>query len=162
MQRFLKSVVTIAAVSAIASVSALLKTEPASAEQGMRGNYLGVGVNGDGSGVAAALTGRLDLNPVSIRTTVTGACESGLCATLVIPTVTYDLGIAKNVNLYAGVGGSAVSLSAGNSSVSLGTGAVLQAGAEGAISRDFVLYGDGTYFTNGGGTIWKVGVGYKF
>jgi hypothetical protein len=162
MRQFLKSVVTVAAVSAIAFVPFLLKTESASAEQGMRGSYIGVGVNADGSGAAAAVTGRIDLKPVSIRTTVTGACDSGLCATLVVPTVTYDFGIGKNANIYAGVGGSAVSISAGNSSVSLGTGAVLQAGAEGAISKNVVLYGDGTYFTNGGGTLWKIGVGYKF
>ena len=60
------------------------------------------------------------------------------------------------------LGASAISLSDSNSSVSLGTGAVVQAGAEGAISQNVVLYGDGTYFTNGGGTLWKVGVGYKF
>ncbi|BAY89000.1 MULTISPECIES: hypothetical protein [unclassified Tolypothrix] len=162
MRHFLNSVVTISAVCAIASAPILIKTSPANAEEGMRGSYVGIGVNADGNGAAAAVTGRIDLNPVSIRTTVTGACDSGLCATLVVPTVTYDLGIGKNANIYAGIGGSAVSISDGNSSISLGTGAVVQAGAEGAISQNVVLYGDGTYFTNGGGTLWKVGVGYKF
>lgn len=162
MQHFLKSVVTMTAVCAIASVPVLLNTESASADEGMRGSYVGIGVSADGSGAAASATGRIDLNPVSIRTTVTGACDSGLCATLVVPTVTYDFGIGKNANIYAGIGASAVSISDSNSSVSLGTGAVVQAGAEGAISQNVVLYGDGTYFTNGGGTLWKVGVGYRF
>ncbi|MGB6297638.1 MAG: hypothetical protein WBF90_15840 [Rivularia sp. (in: cyanobacteria)] len=162
MRHFLKSVVTMTAVCAIASVPVLLKTESASADEGMRGSYVGIGVSADESGAAASVTGRIDLKPVSIRTTVTGACDSGLCATLVVPTVTYDFGIGKNANIYAGLGASAISLSDSNSSVSLGTGAVVQAGAEGAISQNVVLYGDGTYFTNGGGTLWKVGVGYKF
>jgi hypothetical protein len=162
MQQFLKSVVTMTAVCAITSVPVLLKTESASADEGMRGSYVGIGVNADGSGVAAAGTLRWDLKPVSIRATATGACEGNICATLFIPTVTYDFGISKNANIYAGVGGSAISISDGDSSVSLGTGAVLQAGAEGAISQNIVLYADGTYFTNGGGTLWKVGAGWKF
>ncbi len=40
-------------------------------------------------------------------------------APLVVPTVTYDFGIGKNANIYAGIGASAVSISDGNSSVSL-------------------------------------------
>ncbi|MBW4479977.1 MAG: hypothetical protein KME54_24840 [Tolypothrix brevis GSE-NOS-MK-07-07A] len=162
MQRLLKSVVTIAAVSTFACVSTFFSAKSASAEQRMNGSYIGVGVAADGSGAAVAGTVRWDLKPVSIRATATGACEGNLCATLFIPTVTYDFGISKNANIYAGIGGSAVSISDGDSSVSLGTGAVLQAGAEGAISQNVVLYGDGTYFTNGGGTLWKVGAGWKF
>lgn len=158
MQRLLKSVATIAAVSTFACVSTFFSAKSASAEQRMNGSYIGVGVAADGSGASATGIIRWDLKPVSIRATARGACEGNLCATLFIPTVTYDVGINKN----AGIGGSAVSLSDGNSSVSLGTGAVLQAGAEGAISQNIVLYGDETYFTNGGGTLWKVGAGWKF
>jgi hypothetical protein len=162
MQRFFKSVATIAAVSTFACVSTFFSAKSANAEQRMNGSYIGVGVAADGSGADVAGTFRWDLKPVSIRATAVGACEGSLCATLFIPTVTYDFGISKNANIYAGVGGSAISISDSNSSVSLGTGAVLQAGAEGAISQNVVLYGDGTYFTNGGGTIWKVGAGWKF
>lgn len=161
MQRFLKSVATIAAVSAIACVPILLSPKSASAER-MKGSYVGAGVSVDSSGAAPSVSGRLDLNSFSIRGTVTGACDSGVCATLFIPTVTYDFGLSENANIYAGIGGSVFTLSDSSSSVSLGTGAVLQAGAEGAISKDVVIYGDGTYFTNGGGTLLKVGVGYKF
>jgi hypothetical protein len=156
MQRFFKSVATIACASAFFSA------KPANAQQRMDGSYIGVSVNADGSGTTIGGSGRWDLNPVSIRATATGACEGNICATLFIPTVTYDIGISKNANIYAGVGASAVSISDGLSSVSLGTGAVLQAGAEGAISKNIVLYGDGTYFTNGGGTLWKAGIAWRF
>jgi hypothetical protein len=161
MRHFLKSVVTIAAVSAFGCASILLSSESANAEKRMKGSYLGVGVNAGSGGAAAALSGRLDLNSFSIRGTVTGACENGVCETLAIPTVTYDFGLSENANIYAGIGGSALTVSDSSSSISLGTGAVLQAGAEGVIGKNIVIYGDGTYFTNGGGTLLKVGIGYK-
>jgi hypothetical protein len=135
-----KSLATVFAVSAIACIPILFSTQSASAATGMDGSYIGVGINGDGSGVLPAVTGRIDFknSPISIRATATGACESDVCATLVIPTVTYDIGVAKDVNIYAG------------------------GGAEGAVSKDVVLYADATYFTNGGGALWKAGVGYRF
>lgn len=162
MQRFLKSVATIAFVSIIACVPTFLSSQSASAQQRMKGSYVGAGVSVDSGGAAPFVGGRLDLESFSIRGTVTGACESDVCATLFIPTVTYDFGLSENTNIYAGVGGSVFTLSDSSSSVSLGTGAVLQAGAESAISQNVVIYGDGTYFTNGGGTLLKVGVGYKW
>ncbi len=159
-----KSLATVFAVSAMACIPILFSNQPASAATGMDGSYIGVRINGDGSGVLPAVTGRIDFknSPISIRATATGACESDVCATLAIPTVTYDIGVAQDVNIYAGVGGSALTVNDSASSVSFGTGAVLQGGAEGAVSKDVVLYADATYFTNGGGTLWKAGVGYRF
>ncbi|WP_143289330.1 hypothetical protein [Brunnivagina elsteri] len=45
MRQFLKSVVTMTAVYAIASVPILLKTDSAKADEGMRGSYVGIGVS---------------------------------------------------------------------------------------------------------------------
>ncbi|RUT00827.1 hypothetical protein DSM106972_072360 [Dulcicalothrix desertica PCC 7102] len=162
MQRFFRSVATITFVSILACVPTFLSSQSASAEQRMKGSYVGAGVSVDSGGASPTVNGRFDLDSFSIRATVTGACESGVCATLFIPTVTYDFGLSEKANIYAGIGGSVFTLSDSSFSVSLGTGAVLQAGAEGAITKDIVIYGDGTYFTNGGGTLLKVGVGYKW
>jgi hypothetical protein len=45
-------------------------------------------------------------------------------------------------------------------SVSVNAGGVLTAGAETAVSKNIVLYGDGTFLN--GVNVWKAGIGYSF
>ncbi len=160
MRRFWQ-LTTIIAVSAL-TVPFVLSAKSANAQQRMNGSYVGIGLVTGSGGSAGALTGRIDLKSVSIRPTIIRDCEGDLCATLFTPTVTYDFGLNQNANIYAGVGGSAASLSGGGESYSAGTGVVLQAGAEGTVSKNIALYGDLTYFTDGGASLWKFGGAYKF
>jgi hypothetical protein len=153
MRQFIKSLATISALSLLASAPIFLSANPAKADTGMQGSYVGVGggsVGGEGYG---ALGGRVQLGdaPFSIRPTLLYAPDSGEVA--FTGTVTYDAPIAENTNLYAGIG---AGFARDYSSFAL-TG-----GLETAVSQNVVLYGDATYLTESRETAWKVGVGYKF
>ena len=161
MQRFFKSAAIVSAVSVISCASSFLLANPASAQpKGMPEGYVGVGI-GFNNGSAAGLNGRISFPKanVSLRGSLYGDCASDVCAALFIPTVTYDLPIAKNTNIYLGAGIATASASDGVTTLSGSTG-VLQAGAETGIGKKLAIYGDGTFAD--GGTLWKVGLGYRF
>ncbi len=152
MRQFIKSLATVSALSALALAPVFLSANPASAETGLQGSYVGVGggsVGGEGYG---SLGGRIQLGdaPFSIRPTLLYAPGSGEVG--FIGTVTYDAPIAENTNLYAGVGGG---VARDYSSFAL------TAGLETALSQNLVLFGDATYLTESKDTAWKVGLGYK-
>lgn len=153
MRKFLNSVVKISAVSAIACAAAVVSANPAKAEQGMQGSYVGIGGGTVGGVGYGAINGRIQLGdaPISVRPSVLYAPGSGNAAFL--GTVTYDLPVAQNTNLYLGVGGAAGSK---YSSFAFG------GGVEGAVSDKVVLFGDVHYLTESSEAAWKVGVGYRF
>ena len=157
MQRFIQSAARVSAMSIIACALALVGASEANAQpKGMPEGYLGVGLGFNDSSSAAGLNGRISFPKakVSLRGSLYGGCD-GDCA-LFIPTVTYDLPVAKNTNIYLGAGYASVSTSSGDY---LGSEGVLQAGAETGIGKKFVMYGDGTFAD--GGSLWKVGLGYR-
>ncbi|BAZ04487.1 hypothetical protein [Calothrix sp. NIES-3974] len=156
MRKQLNSVLFLSALSALVFAVA---SKPALAEKkGLDGSYVGVGagvVSGQGSYSTLSINGRVQLGtlPVSLRPSLLYFPDSN--DTAFIGTVTYDAGIAKNTNIYVGPG---VALNGTNDYSSL----ALQAGAETAIAKNVVLYGDVTYLTSSGEFPVKVGVGYRF
>jgi len=85
--------------------------------------------------------GRLDLGktPLSLRGTV----FVGNSATAVAPSITYDLGVGKSANVYAGVGYAIVNSSNGLATpVGSSDGVVLTTGVEAAAGRNLVVFGD--------------------
>ncbi len=158
MQRFIKSAAKVSAVSIIAVALVFIGSNEANAQpKGMPEGYVGAGLGFD-HGSAVGLNGRISFPKakVSLRGSLYSTC-GGNCA-LFIPTVTYDLSVAKNTNIYLGAGYASESASSDGTTVSVSTG-VLQAGAETGIGKKFVVYGDGNFYD--GGSLFKVGVGYR-
>lgn len=159
MHNFLKSAATLSAALLI-SCAPFISAKPASAEpQRFTKSYIGAGVGFNEYSTAPNITGRVSFGdvPLSLRGTVFFGSEDDVAYTLIVPTLTYDIGLGKSANLYVGGGYAVVSASDGNNT---GSGGVITAGAEGQVSKNIVLYGDGTFLNDG--NIWKVGVGYSF
>lgn len=157
MQRFIQSAARVSAMSIIACALSLVGASSVNAQpKGMPEGYLGVGLGFNDGSSAVGLNGRISFPraKVSLRGSLYSACD-GDCG-LFIPTVTYDLPVAKNTNIYLGAGYASVSSSSGNY---LGSEGVLQAGAETGIGKKFVVYGDGTFAD--GGSLFKLGLGYR-
>lgn len=160
MRQFLKSFLTISALSAVALVSVAPSASAQEVEaKGLQGSYIGVGV---GTGVPSTVkngeltgtfTGRINFNEsnFSLRPNVVIGADTGSVGFL--GTVTYDAAVAQNTNLYFGLGAAAAK--------DYGSLA-LQAGAEKALGESVVLFGDVTYLTEKGEWPWKVGLGYRF
>jgi hypothetical protein len=162
MQRLFKSAATISAALVISWVP-FISPKPASAEpQRFSKGYVGAGVGFNEGGATPSVTGRVSFGdvPVSLRATLFFGSENDITYSLFVPTLTYDIALAKNTNLYVGGGYAVLGASDGNASVSVNAGGVLTAGAETAVSKNIVLYGDGTFLN--GGNIWKAGIGYSF
>ena len=116
------------------------------ATRGMSGSYLGGGVsvgvnssNGDTT-VGGNVEGRLDSAkaPVSLR----AAALIGGDSTAIMPMLTYDAAIARNTNLYGGVGYSFVTNKGNASPLGDKNSVVFTAGLETAVHPNVVLYTD--------------------
>jgi hypothetical protein len=149
MTRFFKSVAICAAVCSLAAVFGA-NSASAAPKQGLQKGYLGAAVGTARGGGALGITGRISFGntPISIRLTsyfvdLTFAETSA---------VTYDFGVAQKTNIYAGIG----TIDGTNT---VGRRGILQAGAETEISKNVVLFGDGSFAD--GYSIFKVGVGYS-
>lgn len=157
MQHLIKSAAKVSAASIIACALAFMGATSANAQpKGMPEGYIGVGVGFNDASSGVGLNGRISFPraKISLRGSLYGGCD-GDCA-LFIPTVTYDLPVAKNTNIYLGAGYATVSTSSGDY---LGSEGVLQAGAETGLGKKFTIYGDGTFAE--GGSLFKVGLGYR-
>ncbi len=131
---------------------------------GLEGSYAGVGaaIGTQDAETTVAITGRVDSRdlgsevPISVRPTVTiGDVTGGSLG------VSYDLGIATGVNLYAGGGagfGAGTALNTTDEVVGY-----VNVGAEGAVAEDVVLFAD-FKVGFGGNTSYvpAVGIAYKF
>lgn len=149
MKRSLHSIAKTVISSALAISSTLLVANVASAQTatGMAGSYVGagvaVGVNNfeDDSALGGNVQARLDTErlPVSLR----GAFLFNGQNSNIMPIVSYDFGVAPNTNLYVGGGYSFVLGDEDNVSL-LGdqNAPVVTVGAETAVNRNVVLYGD--------------------
>jgi hypothetical protein len=131
---------------------------------GLEGSYAGVGaaIGTDDAETTVAITGRVDSRdlgstvPVSVRPAVTiGDVTGGSLG------VSYDLGVAKGVNLYAGGGagfGQGTALNTTDEVVGY-----VNVGAEGEVAESVVLFAD-FKVGFGGETSYvpTVGVAYRF
>jgi len=137
-------------LSVLVVAPALLAAGSASAQtvRGMEGSYLGggasVGLSGEvgnnDANFGGHVQGRYDIPqaPVSLR----GAALITGDNVNLVPTVTFDLGVAPNTNVYLGAG-YAFSTNEGNTSALGNQNApVLTAGVEAAVQRNIALYSD--------------------
>ncbi|HIK55142.1 MAG TPA: outer membrane beta-barrel protein [Synechococcales cyanobacterium M55_K2018_004] len=145
----LKSMIAMLSAVSLAAIAPLfLGVSPAAAQPvGMSGSYVGAGIsagvtshNGEDGQFGGNVQGRFDLPlaPVSVR----GALLFGGDAVSIVPSVTADLPIAPNTNLYAGVGYSFVTDEGSLTQLGNRNSVVLSAGAETAVARNIVIYGD--------------------
>ncbi|GJD16049.1 hypothetical protein RIVM261_010050 [Rivularia sp. IAM M-261] len=163
------------ALSVAFVTSAVVSAGIASADTGMQGSYIGVGAaagltNGGRSNDAAklggAVQGRFAIpnTPVSVR----GAVLFGGDATVVAPTLTYDIPVAKSTNIYVGAGYSFVTTEGKGTQLGNRNAALLTLGAESAVSKNIVLFGDVKYAidaykrSSGDALSIQAGVGYRF
>jgi hypothetical protein len=165
MQRFIKSAARVSAMSVIACALTFVGASNVNAQpKGMPEGYIGItGGSFEDIGVGG-LSGRISFPraKVSLRGSLLGGsvdcgfddCGVGTFA----PTVTYDIPVAKNTNIYVGAGYLSVAVS-DDVNTFTGSEGILQAGAETGIGKKFVLYGDGNFYD--GGSLWKLGFGYR-
>ncbi|MGB3650178.1 MAG: hypothetical protein WBA41_03090 [Rivularia sp. (in: cyanobacteria)] len=165
MQRFIKSAAKVSAVSIIACALTFIGATKANAQpKGMPEGYIGVtGGTFEDIGIGG-LSGRISFPraKVSLRASLLGGevnCGFDNCGVAAfIPTVTYDIPVAKNTNVYVGAGYLSVGIS-DDADTFTGSEGILQVGAETGIGKKFVVYGDGNFYD--GGTLFKAGVGYR-
>lgn len=167
---------TVSSLSILAISPILFTAESASAQpKGMDGSYIGAGVaagvtNGGQDGDAATfggnIQGRLAVPdaPVSVRGAVLWSDETSA----IMPMVSYDVPVAKNTNVYVGAGYSFVEENGKPTPLGNQDAVVLTAGAESAIAKDFIVYGDAKLGINAyqnspaSAVSVQAGVGYRF
>lgn len=171
MKLSLKSTVLFAALSALAVTPVMLLATPASAQTtGMDGSYVGagasIGVTENSDDFGGNIQGRFDIPtvPVSLR----GAVLFSDNTSAIVPTVTYDIPVARNTNVYAGAGYSFVENEGRATTLGNQDSVVLTAGVEGTVARNVVLYSDVKLgidaFQNSSNSAvsFQVGAGYRF
>jgi hypothetical protein len=84
--------------------------------------------------------GRVDFanSPLSLRGTV----FVGESTTAVLPSLSYDVGVGKNTNIYAGVGYAVVDAPAVSTPIGNQSGVVVTTGLEAAAGKNLVIFGD--------------------
>jgi hypothetical protein len=163
-------------VSTLVATSILLSASIATAQPaGIDGNYIGAGIsagtthgvhNNDDAAFGGNIQGRFAIPqaPASVR----GAVLFGGDATAIVPTLTYDLPIARNTNLYLGGGYSFITDEGQNTQLGNRDAAVVTVGAESEVSRNVILYGDAKWAidayenSNGDALGLQAGVGLRF
>ena len=149
MNRALKSVLSISALSACAIAPVLMFGSGASAIPVMDDTYVGAGVTGsatssnrpgDSDQFGGNITGRFAVPniPVSARGTVIFNDSSSA----VVPTLTYDMGVARNTNVFVGAGAAFVQNQGKGTPIGNQNSAVVTAGVESKVSDNLILYGD--------------------
>jgi opacity protein-like surface antigen len=161
--------------SALVVASIILSSEIAIAQTGMTGNYIGAGVsaglthgihNNDDAVFGGNVQGRFAVpqTPISAR----GAVLFGGDAVAIVPTITYDVPIAKKTNLYIGGGYSFNTSEGRNTQLGTRDATVLTLGAESELSKNIVAYGDAKWAidayknSSGDAVSLQAGVGLRF
>jgi outer membrane autotransporter protein len=171
------SALSVLAVLGSAIAPALFAANSASAQtapRGMEGSYLGggasVGLSGDAldndANFGGHVQGRLDIPqaPVSLR----GAALISGDNVALVPTVTADIGVARNTNLYLGAGYSFLTDEGATSALGNQNAVVLTAGVETAVHRNIAIYSDvkvaldGVQGSDKTPVSVQVGAAYKF
>ena len=150
MKLSLKSALKISVLSALAIAPILMSGNGASAQtaKGLDGNWVGAGVGtsvtnpeGQDAQVGGNISARVNIPkaPVSVRGQVLYNDQTSAIS----PRLTYDLGVAKDTNVFFGAGYNFVQKD-GATSTALGdkNAAVVTLGAERKLSDDIVLYGN--------------------
>ena len=162
----------LAAITAAVLVTAL-DVKPVQA-QAAYGSYVGIGGglglndddNGDGDGLGLVVAGRYKLFAVPISLRGQAFLLNGDVA--LVPTVSYDIPITFQTDIYLGAG---LSIPTGNDASPVGdqTAFVLQPGIDFAVPRsNVVVFGNAIFafdaFEDGGGTATAIqaGVGWNF
>ena len=176
MKLSLKSFVTLSALVATVIAPVLLSDGGASAQpKGTDANYFGAGVSagvtnggadGDAATLGGSLSGRLTTPqvPVSVRGSVLFTDETSA----IIPTVSYDLPVAKNTNVYVGAGYSFVQESGKPTPLGNQNAPVVTVGAETQLGQSLVLYGNSKLGINAyqdssaSAVSFQAGAGFKF
>ncbi|BCL33926.1 outer membrane beta-barrel protein [Nostoc sp. MS1] len=142
---------------------------------GLKGDYIGTGIssgvtNGghsnDDAQVGGDIQGRVAIShtPLSVR----GSFLFDDKTTATVPTITYDIPITKNTNLYAGAGYSFIGKQGDDTPLGNRNSVVLDTGVETAINKNLVAFGDGklgfdAYQNNDADAVsFQLGVGYRF
>jgi hypothetical protein len=165
------------ALSVLVVAPALLAANSASAQtaaRGMSGSYLGggatVGLNGEvgnnDANIGGNIQGRFAIPqaPISVR----GAALINGDSVNLVPTVTVDLGVAPNTNIYLGAGYNFNTNEGATSSLGNQNSAVVTAGVETAVQRNIALYSDvkvaidGVAASNKTPVSVQVGAAYRF
>ncbi len=176
MKLTLKSFFTLSALVATVIAPVLLSAGGASAQpKGTDANYFGAGVsagvtnggeNADAATLGGSLSGRLTTPqvPVSVRGSVLFTDETSA----IIPTISYDLPVAKNTNLYVGAGYSFVQESGKPTPLGNQNAPVVTVGAETQVGQNIVIYGDSKLGINAyedssaSAVSFQAGAGFKF
>ncbi|WP_341528467.1 outer membrane beta-barrel protein [Nostoc sp. UHCC 0302] len=143
--------------------------------QGMTGNYIGVGIapgvtsgghHEEAAQLGGDIQGRVTIpnTPVSVR----GSFLFDDKTTATIPTITYDIPVAKNTNLYAGAGYSFIGTKGDDTPIGNRNSVVLDSGVETALNKNVIAFGDAKYGLNAyensdaDAVSFQFGVGYRF
>ncbi|NDJ15904.1 outer membrane beta-barrel protein [Myxacorys almedinensis] len=176
MKLSLKSFATLSTVSALVVAPLFMGAGSASA-QAVRfdGSYVGGGIaagvtNGgrdnDAANFGGNIQGRFAVPnaPVSVRGSVLFNDKNST----VIPTLSYDIPLSRNTNVYAGAGYSFVQNDGRPTPLGNKDAAVIQAGVESEVTRGVIIYSDAKYGINayegsGAGAVsLQGGVGLRF
>lgn len=173
MQKILKTIAKTSIFSLLVVSSIGLTAHSASAQiKGMDGTYVGGGVavgvtesEGESSSFGGNIQGRFDVPrlPLSLRGSVLFNGDTSA----IMPLVSYDIGVAPNTNLYVGGGYSFVEDNEKISPLGSQDSVVLTVGAETAVQRNIVLYGDAklgvdAYQEAGSAVSLQLGAAYRF
>lgn len=176
MKFSLKAIVTTSALATLAIAPLLLSANPAAAEiRGFDGSYIGAGpaagaTNGGNSNDAATFGGNIQgrfavpNTPVSVRGSVLFTDKTSA----LMPVLSYDLPVAPNTNVYAGVGYSFVQNPGTVTPLGNQNAVVLTTGVESEVVKNIVVYGDAKYGINAyqnssaSALSFQAGLGYRF
>jgi hypothetical protein len=177
MQGFLKSVVTISALSSLAIAPILLSAGQASAmpKRGTDANYVGGGAsagvtnggkNGDAATFGGNLVGRVKLGnlPLSARGQINFSDETSA----IIPHLTVDIPIFQGTNLVLGGGYQFVEKDGKPTPSGNKDGIAAIAGIESEVARNFLIYSNATVginaYKNSSASAVSInsGVGFRF
>ncbi|NJL78895.1 MAG: porin family protein [Richelia sp. RM2_1_2] len=177
MKRFIKSCVTISALSSLLIAPVVLSAGQASAQpkKGFDGNYVGGGLSGqvtnggqqnDAANLGGNIQGRVKIKntPISARTKVLWNND----ATAINPEISADLGINKSTNLYGAVGYSFIEQDGQSSPLGNKDSVTASIGVESQVKKGIVVYSNATVSLDGFDNSKTLpvnvggGVGFKF
>lgn len=176
MKLSLKSIATLSTVSALVMAPLFLGAGSASAQPvRFDGSYVGAGIgagvtNGGRDNDAATFGGNIQGRfavpnaPVSVRGSVLFNGDNSV----IIPSLSYDIPVSKNTNVYAGAGYAFVQNDGRASQLGNKDSAVVSVGVESEVTRGVVVYSDAKYGinsyqgSNSNALSLQAGVGIKF
>jgi hypothetical protein len=167
-------IISLSAGTALVVASGLSFSQAASAKPAMSDPYIGAGVtqgitlgesDSDNGKFNGNISGRLPIakTPVSARASVLFNDKNSA----IVPTITYDFGVAKNTNVYLGGGASFLQDKGVNTALGDRNAPVITAGVETKVAKNWVIYGDAklginSYQQNSSALAVSGGVGLTF